>query len=190
MSVAFGLPRQLTSFVGREAELEQLAIQTAIHPLVTLVGAGGVGKTRLALEAAVRHAPNFVDRIRLVDLAPLADSMLVPQAVAAAFGLHERATVSVRRILTDHLAASEVLLVLDNCEHVIDACAAIVVDLLQGCPGVHILATSREPLGVHGEFTWRVPSLARCLRAGSNPWIRRPSSYLSNGCGLTGPASR
>ena len=153
------LPRQLTSFVGRADELAQVDHLLSSGPLVTLVGAGGVGKTRLALEVADRQAAKYPDGVRLVELAPLNDSMLVPQVVAAAFGLHELAATSVSQLLAEHLAASELLLVLDNCEHLVDACAAIASDLLQACPGIHILATSREPLGIPGERTCRVPSL-------------------------------
>jgi predicted ATPase/DNA-binding CsgD family transcriptional regulator len=153
------LPRQLTSFVGRDDELAQVGDLLSSAPLVTLVGAGGIGKTRLALEVADRQAARYPDGVRLVELAPLNDSMLVSQVVAAAFGLHELAATSVSQLLAEHLAANELLLVLDNCEHLVDACAAIVSDLLQTCPGIHILATSREPLGVPGERTCRVPSL-------------------------------
>jgi predicted ATPase/DNA-binding CsgD family transcriptional regulator/transcriptional regulator with XRE-family HTH domain len=153
------LPRQMTSFVGRDDEVAQVGRLLSSGPLVTLVGAGGVGKTRLALEVAGRQAARYPDGVRLVELAALNDSMLVPQVVAAALGLHELASTSVSQLLAEHLAASELLLVLDNCEHLVDACTAIASDLLQTCLGIHILATSREPLGIPGERTWRVPSL-------------------------------
>ncbi|HEY1297940.1 MAG TPA: hypothetical protein VGJ60_33080, partial [Chloroflexota bacterium] len=159
MHAAHQLPRQLTSFVGREDELEQVGVLIATSPLVTLLGAGGVGKTRLALEVAGLQAARYADGARFVELAPLSDSMLVPHVVAAAFGLHELANTSVSQVLADRLAARELLLVLDNCEHLVNACAEIVSDLLQACRGIHILATSREPLGVTGEVSWRVPSL-------------------------------
>src|SRR6266852_9924438 len=152
--------RRLTAALGLDAAEQGAAMAATARiatrdPTVTRVGAGGVGKTRLALELADRHAARYPDGVRLVELAPQNDSMLVPQVVATAFGLHELAATSVSQLLAEHLAASGLLLVLDNCEHLVDACAAIASDLLQACPGIHILATSREALGIPGERTWR-----------------------------------
>ena len=155
-----GLPRQLTSFVGREAEVAEVARLLREAPLVTLTGPGGVGKTRLALEVAGRAAGAWPDGVGFVDLAPIADPELVPEAVAAALGLRETPGRPLLATLTDALRPKRLLLVLDNCEHLLDAAAALADALLRACPSVGVLATSREPLGVPGEAPYRVPSLA------------------------------
>jgi predicted ATPase/DNA-binding XRE family transcriptional regulator len=149
------LPVWLSSFIGREREMSEVRRLLSSTRLVTLVGVGGVGKTRLALEA-VRERQEAV----FVDLASLADERLVPAAVAAAFGLRERPKQSPVQALMSHLATRDVVLVLDNCEHLISACAELVEHLLGGCPDLHVLATSREPVGVLGEQLWPVPPLA------------------------------
>ena len=154
------LPLQITSFVGREADLADLTALlgggTPGPRLVTLTGAGGCGKTRLALELAAALAPRFRDGVRFVDLAALADAALVPWAVAAAFGLREESNRPAPVILRDALRERRLLLVLDNCEHLLGACAVLSTDLLQSCPGLTVLATSRQALGMAGEVVRQV----------------------------------
>jgi non-specific serine/threonine protein kinase len=150
------LPRLLTSFVGRESDVAELAPLLASTPLLTLVGAGGVGKTRLAQELVRGHADSFVDGAWLVELAGLTDVSLLPGAVAAAVGLHDIQTRNVTGMLTEYLSQRQLLLVLDNCEHLADACAELVVHLLRACRGLHVLVTSREPLAIPGEVIRRV----------------------------------
>jgi non-specific serine/threonine protein kinase len=154
------LPAALTSFVGRERELAELAALLPTTRLLTLAGAGGVGKTRLALELARTAPSGFPDGVWLADLAPLADPLLVPQAVTTTLGIQEQAGRPLTQRLAAWLASKTALLVLDNCEHLLDACAALAEALLSACPGLSLLATSREPLGIAGETVWRVPSLA------------------------------
>src|SRR5262245_42692350 len=160
------LPLQLTSFVGRERELAAVHGLLAGHRLVTLTGPGGTGKTRLAQQAAAEALvpaagrPGFADGVWLVELAALADPALVPQAVAAAVGVREDPGRPLLATLTDALRHRRLLLLLDNCEHLLDACARLADTLLRACPHVQILATSREALGIAGETAWRVPSLA------------------------------
>jgi predicted ATPase len=158
------LPVQLTSFIGRDRELAEVArLLDPAGPqrrLVTLTGTGGCGKTRLALEVASRVLGVYPDGVWFVDLAPLADQTLVPRAVLATLGLREAPGRSPLDTLTDHLRSRRTLLVLDNCEHLLDACARLADALLRGCPGLRILATSREALGIAGESRRRVPSLA------------------------------
>ncbi len=155
------LPAPLTSFVGREREVAAVR-ERLLRPgvrLVTLTGPGGVGKTRLALEAARAAGGAFPDGVRFVALAPLADPALVPQAVATALGVGEQPGQSPVATLTVALASRRLLLVLDNCEHLVDACARLVEDLLGACPRLRVLATSREALRVPGETVWRAPPL-------------------------------
>src|SRR5262245_263895 len=153
------LPRQLTSFVGRERELAQVRRLLAAAPLLTLTGAGGAGKTRLALQAAADALDAYPDGVWLADLAPAADPGLVPPAVAAALGVREEPGQPIPATLAGALRPKRLLLVLDNCEHLLDACARLADALLRACPGVRVLATSREALGIAGETAWRVPSL-------------------------------
>jgi predicted ATPase/class 3 adenylate cyclase len=154
------LPLQLTSFVGREQELAEFRRLLATTRLLTLTGAGGCGKTRLALQVAADLVERYPDGVWLVDLAPLTEPDLVPQAVASAVGVRDQPGEPLATTLLTVLWRKHVLLVLDNCEHLLDACATLAEALLQGCPGVRILATSRELLGVAGETAWRVPSLS------------------------------
>jgi non-specific serine/threonine protein kinase len=159
------LPAPLTSFVGREAERAALArLLTAAPPagarLLTLTGPGGCGKTRLALAVSADLAASFADGVAWVDLAALTDPGLVPQAVAAALGLREEAGGSLIDVLRVTLQARRLLLALDNCEHLVAACAALAETLLHACPSLRILATSREALALAGETIRRVPSLA------------------------------
>jgi predicted ATPase/DNA-binding CsgD family transcriptional regulator len=154
------LPIRLSSFIGREKELAELRRLLEGNRLLTLTGAGGCGKTRLALAAADELVETFEDGVWLVDLAPLADPSLVPQAVASTLGVREQPGRSPTETLSDYLASKKVLLVLDNCEHLIEACAELAESLLRSCPELWVLATSREALGVAGEVAWPVPSLA------------------------------
>ncbi|MGQ0549973.1 MAG: ATP-binding protein [Armatimonadota bacterium] len=150
------LPVALTSFVGRERELADLAALIARGRLVTITGPAGFGKTRLALEVA-RAAQEFPHGVWWIDLAGLRDPHLVPQAVAAAVGAQDlRSPVE---SLAAHLESKRALLVLDNCEHLLDACARFLGALLRACPDVRALATSRERLNVQGEILWRVPPM-------------------------------
>ena len=127
--------------------------------LLTLTGSGGCGKTRLALAVASELVEGFEDGVRMIELAPLADSSLVAQAVASTLGVREQPGRSLTETLSDYLASKKVLLVLDNCEHLIEACAELAESLLRSCPELRILATSREALGIAGEISWSVPSL-------------------------------
>src|SRR5258706_84945 len=153
------LPYQLTSFVGREQEIAQLEELVTAHRLVTLTGAGGAGKTRLAIQVASRLIDAFPDGVWLVELAALSDPRLVPQAVAQALALKEQPGKSVSEIVSGWLASKRVLLVLDNAEHVIEGRVPLVDEILRRGPDVAILVTSRERLGITGELTYRVPSL-------------------------------
>ncbi|HEY4410720.1 MAG TPA: LuxR C-terminal-related transcriptional regulator [Acidimicrobiia bacterium] len=158
-AVANNLPVQLTSFIGRDAELAEVATALADHRLVTLVGAGGCGKTRLAAQAAAELAESYPDGAWWVDLASVTDPALVEQAAMTALGLLDtRGMTPVDRI-TRYLADQRALLVADNCEHVLEPAARLLDAILRSCPDVTMLATSREPLGVPGERAWRVPVL-------------------------------
>jgi predicted ATPase/class 3 adenylate cyclase/DNA-binding CsgD family transcriptional regulator len=159
-TVAQHLPVQFTSFVGRDAEIDDLRKVLADNRLVTLTGAGGVGKTRLAVQVAAEIAGGFGGGVWLVDLAPITDPDLVPVAVTRALGLPDQQSGSTMDVLLRFVCDRRMLLVLDNCEHLLDACAALVVGLQGGCPAVTLMATSREPIGVAGEVSWRVPSLS------------------------------
>jgi predicted ATPase/class 3 adenylate cyclase len=154
------LPVQLTSFIGRGAELVELRRIIAENRLVTLTGAGGVGKTRLAVQVAAQMAGQYRDGVWYVDLAPIIDPELVPLAAARAFGLPDQPGRSTMDTLCGFVADRQLLVVLDTCEHVLDASAALVVAVLGASPGLTLVATSREPAGVAGEVSWRVPSLS------------------------------
>src|SRR6201996_5802884 len=154
------LPLQLTSFVGRQAELSQLRDLLAENRLVTVTGAGGVGKTRVAIHVAAQVDREFSDGIWYVDLAPITNPDLVPVTAARAFGLPDQPGHSTMDTITRFIADRQMLVVLDNCEHLLDATAALTVGLLAACPRLTLLATSREPIGVAGEVSWRVPSLS------------------------------
>jgi predicted ATPase/DNA-binding SARP family transcriptional activator len=158
------LPRQLSSFVGRERERADIAGLLGRARLVTLTGPGGCGKTRLALECAADALSGMPDGAWFVDLAGLGDPALVAQAATLAVGVPIPASRSAEEALVAHLATREALLVLDNCEHLIDACARLAEEVLRAAPGVRVLATSREPLRCADEIAWRVPSLAESER--------------------------
>ena len=153
------LPIALTSFVGRERELGEVARLLDRDRLVTLTGAGGAGKTRLALETARARSGGYRDGVWLVELAGLGDPALVPGATASALGLTLPSQRPDLEELSAQLAGWEALVILDNCEHLVGACAPLAERLLATCPSLRILTTSREPLRVTGEVTWRVPSL-------------------------------
>lgn len=153
------LPAQLTSFVGRQNELKQLNFALSSNRLVTLTGAGGCGKTRLAIQAAAMVNADYKDGTCFVDLAPVSEPGLIAARVAAALVLREEPGRSVEAAVIDYLAGRNLLLLLDNCEHLIETCAAIVGQILAAAPEVRVLATSQEPLNVPGEVRWAVPSL-------------------------------
>lgn len=154
------LPIQLTSFVGREAEIAEVKRLLGATHLLTLTGSGGTGKTRLSLQVAADLLPSFAGGVWWVELAPLADPALVPQTVAATLGLRVEGNRPVMEALAENLREKTVLLILDNCEHVILACARLAETLLSACPDLRILASSREALGIPGEVAFRVPSLS------------------------------
>ena len=154
------LPDPLTSFVGRERELAELRDVLGDQRLLTLVGAGGVGKTRLALHVAVAVMDAYRDGVWLVELAALSDAGLVPHSVASALGLKEQRGKTPAERLTEYLEGKRLLLVLDNAEHLLGACAELIETILRECSQITWLVTSRERLGVHGEVIYRVPSLS------------------------------
>jgi predicted ATPase/DNA-binding CsgD family transcriptional regulator len=153
------LPVELTSFVPRDAELTELTALTSEARLVTLTGSGGCGKTRLALHAAAGLLDVYADGVWLAELAALHDPAQVAASVADVLQVRQRGPDSGPAELAAAIGTSELLLILDNCEHLIGSCAEVSDGLLRACPRLRILATSREPLGVPGEVTWRVPSL-------------------------------
>ncbi|PKW12004.1 Predicted ATPase [Streptomyces sp. 1222.5] len=153
------LPAPATALIGREREMAEIVRSLGCGRLLTLTGAGGCGKTRLALAVAARRGGDFRDGACFVDLAGLAEPDLVPEAVATALGLPLPPSGGSRQALVAQLTGRELLLVLDNCEHLVDACAALASQVIARCPGVVVLATSREPLRSYGERTFRVPSL-------------------------------
>jgi predicted ATPase/class 3 adenylate cyclase/DNA-binding CsgD family transcriptional regulator len=157
---ATSLPVQLTSFVGRDTELTQLRELQADNRVVTLTGAGGVGKTRLAIQVAAAMAGEFGDGVWYVDLAPITDPELVAVTVARALGLPDQPGRATMDTLLRFVRDRQMLVVLDNCEHLLDASAELVVALLSGAARLTLLATSREAIGVAGEVSWRVPSLS------------------------------
>jgi predicted ATPase/class 3 adenylate cyclase/DNA-binding CsgD family transcriptional regulator len=159
-AVSHNFPVQLTSFVGRGAQMAEVRQLLADNRLVTLTGAGGAGKTRLAVQIAAAIAPEFRDGVWYVDLAPVTHPAVVPVTVARALGLPDQPGRSTMDTLLRFIRDRQLLVVLDNCEHLLDASAELVVALLGASAGLTVLATSREPIGVAGEATWRVPSLS------------------------------
>jgi predicted ATPase/DNA-binding CsgD family transcriptional regulator len=153
-------PSQLTSFVGRGPQLTEVRKLLTESRLVTLTGAGGSGKTRLAVQVANQLAKEYSEGVWYVDLAPITDPDLVPVTAARALGLPDQPGRSTMDSLLRFVRGRQMLVVLDNCEHLLDACATLVVVVLGGAPGLTLLATSREPIGITGEATWRVPSLS------------------------------
>jgi predicted ATPase/class 3 adenylate cyclase/DNA-binding CsgD family transcriptional regulator len=159
-SAAQHLPTQLTTFVGRGAQMDEICGILGENRLVTLTGAGGAGKTRLAIEVAGRMTSDFADGVWYVDLAPITHPEVVPVAVARALGLPDQPGRSITDTLLRYARDRRMLLVLDNCEHLLEGSATLVTDLLTASSTVAVLATSREPLAVAGEVIWQVPSLS------------------------------
>jgi predicted ATPase/DNA-binding CsgD family transcriptional regulator len=159
-SLKHNLPAQRTSFVGREREMLEVKRQLVMTRLLTLTGAGGSGKTRLALEVARDLVGAYPEGVWLVELAPLSEQALVPQAVAKAVKVAEQPSRPLTDALVDDLRDKRLLLVLDNCEHLIDEAARLADALLSSCPLLRVVATSREILGVEGELVWRVDPLS------------------------------
>ena len=153
------LPAQLTSFVGRKKELEDVKKILQDTPLLTLLGPGGTGKTRLSIQAASESLSQYFDGVWFVELAPLFDPLLVPRTTAIAIGLRDEPQRPVIDMLCDYLREKRMLIILDNCEHLVDACAQLADKILHAALNVRILASSREALGIAGEVTYRVPSL-------------------------------
>ena len=154
------LPSQLTSFIGHEKDVERIQHRLTGHRLVTLIGVGGIGKTRLSQQVANQLMDDYADGVWLVEFAALNDPTLVPQSVATVFGVQQGAGHSgLVETLIHFLHAKTLLLILDNCEHLLDACAELADQLLKSCPNLKILATSREALGILGEALYQVPSL-------------------------------
>jgi predicted ATPase len=154
------LPVQLTSFIGREKEITEIVSLLHSARLVTLTGSGGTGKTRLAQEVGIQMLAGFPQGVWLIELAPLADPSLILSALAQVFGLQERPGNPLEAMIVDYLRAKKALLILDNCEHLIEACAHLADNLLHQCSQLKIIASSREALGIPGEISYRIPSLA------------------------------
>ena len=157
---AHNLPETMTSFVGRQAVIADIGMHFGRSRLITLTGPGGSGKTRLTIELARRWLDDLRDGARVVELAPLSDASLVPQAVASALGVRERPGQALLDSVCDHLATRRLLLVLDNCEHLIGTCAEVADAVLRRCRGAMVLASSREPLAIDGELVYKVPPLS------------------------------
>ena len=156
----YNLPIQLTSFVGREKEMAEIKRLLSTAHLVTLTGTGGSGKTRLSVQVGSDLVLDYADGVWMVELATLSDPLLIPQKIASSLGLRQEPNRSLQETLAAYLRARTLLLILDNCEHMIDAVAQWVDLLLRNCPGLRVLATSREALGIAGETAFRVPSLS------------------------------
>jgi predicted ATPase/class 3 adenylate cyclase/DNA-binding CsgD family transcriptional regulator len=154
------LPAQLTSFIGRDVQLSEIEQVLKENRLVTLTGSGGVGKTRLAVRVAGRMVDVFAGGVWFVDLAPVTNPSVLPLVLARTLGLADQAGRSTMEIVAKFVQNRRMLLVLDNCEHLLDACAELAVAILDAGPELSVLATSREPIGVGGEVIWRVPSLS------------------------------
>jgi predicted ATPase len=153
------LPASLTTFIGREKEQAEIIQLIGTHRLVMLTGSGGVGKTRISLKVGAQLLHEYPNGVWLVELAPLNDPALLPQTVASVFGIPTQATRSHTELLIDFLRRKSALLILDNCEHLLNASASLVDTLLKYCPQLKILATSREALGILGEIIYHMPSL-------------------------------
>jgi predicted ATPase/class 3 adenylate cyclase len=154
------LPVQMTSFIGREKEMEEIKQSILTHRLVTLTGVGGTGKTRLSLQVAADLLDQFPEGVWFVELAALSDPDLIPQTILSALGIPEQPGITTPQLLIDYLHKRKLLLVLDNCEHLIEACAKLVELLVNNALELKIITSSREALGVKGEMIWQVPSLS------------------------------
>lgn len=179
-AIAHNFPKPLTSLIGRTQELDQIGRLLANHRLLTLTGAGGSGKTRLAIAIARELADTFEEGAWWIDLSPLTEESLVAQTVLQTLGLTPATTAPLTQ-LVEHLNGQQCLLVLDNCEHLLSPCATLIEALLQACDEVQILATSREPLGVASERIWLTPTLAM-----PTPGERPPHNLDKHGSGVEG----
>jgi predicted ATPase/class 3 adenylate cyclase len=159
-SFLHNLPTQLTSFVGREKQIDEIKALLNSSRLVTLTGSGGTGKTRLSIKVGTQELASFANGVWLIELAPLADPSQIIPTIAQAFGLQEHPFAPLASLVIDYLRDKKLLLILDNCEHLIEACARLADDFLHQCAGLKILASSREALGIAGEITYHTPSLA------------------------------
>ena len=168
------LPRQLTAFVGREENVATVSRLLHGSVVLTLTGTGGIGKTRLALEVASRESVAYSDGVCTIELAAVVDPAMITQAVATALGLPEEVGKSLKESIIEVVRDRQVLLIIDNCEHVLEAAAELVETLAAAAPHVRMLATSREPLGIAGETMYRVPPLAsrrsQAITAESAEW--------------------
>jgi predicted ATPase len=167
------LPAPLSSFIGRERERAEIKQLLPAHRLITLTGAGGSGKTRLSLKVAGELLNEFEHGIWFVEFASVFDPALISQTVASTLNIREQSGRSLIDILMDYLSSRQALLILDNCEHLIAACAQFADTFLQRCPNLKILATSREVLGITGEVSWTIPSLSL---PGTQPWTNPTSA--------------
>jgi predicted ATPase/class 3 adenylate cyclase len=158
--IRHNLPLQLTTFIGREKEVEQIKKRLEKNHLVTLTGSGGIGKTRLSIQVASELLSDYPIGVWLVELAPVTDPALVPQSVCATLGVKPEGDTSALDALINYMHSKKILLVVDNCEHLIDACAQLCDSLLHACSDLRIIASSREALGIEGENAYRVPSLS------------------------------
>jgi len=153
------LPLQLTSFIGREKQLDDVTRLITTNRMITLIGPGGTGKTRLSLQLAEAQLLHFKHGVWFIELAALSDATYIVSTIASAFNLREVQGIDLHTILTDYLRGKQLLLVLDNCEHLVETSAKLADQLLHECPALKIIASSREALGVDGETVYRVPSL-------------------------------
>lgn len=154
------LPRQVTSFIGREKEMADVKRLLGATALLTIVGTGGSGKTRLAQQVGADLLPEYTDGVWLAELAPLSDPALVPQTIAATLGVREEPGRTITQTLAEYLKSRRLLLLLDNAEHLLAACAPLAGALMRACPDLRLMVTSREGLGIAGETTYRIPSLS------------------------------
>src|SRR6202030_3077230 len=169
------LPEPVSELIGRDVELNEILDLSASHRLVTLSGAGGIGKTRLGFEVARHLLRRFADGVWAIELAPLSDPELVPVTVASALGLELTSGMASPLSVANALRSKQLMLVLDNCEHVIDAAASMAEALLRANPAARVIATSREPLRAEGEWVYPVPPLA--VPAGGSPDGKDPLRY-------------
>jgi class 3 adenylate cyclase len=159
-TIHHNLPAQLTSFIGREQEIAQAQELLSSTRILTFIGPGGTGKTRLSLKVAAGQISEFKDGVWLIELAQLADATYILSTIASTFHLRELQGVPLIDTVTDYLRGKQLLLVLDNCEHLIESCAELSDHFLHACPKLKVIASSREALGISGETVYRVPSLA------------------------------
>jgi non-specific serine/threonine protein kinase len=163
MSVATAtnnLPTQLTSFIGRENEIREAKEKLLSAKLLTLIGPGGTGKTRLSIQLGMEVLPNFTDGVWFIELAPLADPALILQTIASVLNVRAQMGLPLKDIVVDYLRAKNLLLIFDNCEHLVEASAQLADEFLHHAPNIKIIASSREALGIGGETVYRVPSLS------------------------------